>query len=164
MLGVVANRCHHMIGQLWNVGSKRNCISHTAACLIRRLMKIVAIHDRVAPIASAIRNAFIDFSEMTVSMVAIVSDVKRNGRPLIGYGFNSNGRYAQRGILRERMIPRLLKAPPEALLSDDRANFDPFKAWQIMMCNEKPGGHGERSVAVGTLRDRSGAVDQAVWD
>ncbi len=120
-------------------------------------MKITAIHDRVVPIRSDIRNAFIDFSQMTASIVGIQSDVIRAGAPLIGYGFNSNGRYSQSGILRDRVIPRLLAAQPGALLNDDDSNFDPAKAWDIMMSNEKPGGHGERSVAVGV-------VDMALWD
>jgi len=120
-------------------------------------MKITAIHDRVLPIRSDIRNAFIDFSQMTASIVGIQSDVVRAGAPLIGYGFNSNGRYSQSGILRDRIIPRLLAAQPEALLNDEGDNFDPARAWDIMMRNEKPGGHGERSVAVGV-------ADMALWD
>ncbi|MDE2819613.1 MAG: mandelate racemase/muconate lactonizing enzyme family protein [Chloroflexota bacterium] len=120
-------------------------------------MKITAIHDHVLPIRSDIRNAFIDFSQMTASIVGIQSDVIRAGAPLIGYGFNSNGRYSQSGILRDRIIPRLLAAQPEALLNDEGDNFDPARAWDIMMRNEKPGGHGERSVAVGV-------VDMALWD
>ncbi|MDQ7065087.1 MAG: enolase C-terminal domain-like protein [candidate division KSB1 bacterium] len=120
-------------------------------------MKIKAIYEKTVPIASQIRNAVIDFSQMTISVVAVVTDVIRNGKPVIGYGFNSNGRYAQGGILRERFIPRLLGADPQELLSDDGSNFDPFKCWRVMMQNEKPGGHGERSVAVGTL-------DMALWD
>lgn len=120
-------------------------------------MKVVDIRDAVVPIRSEIRNAVIDFSEMTVSAVAIVTDVIRNGEPLVGLGFNSNGRYAQQGILRERMIPRLLGSDPGELLDDERENFDPHRAWRVMMRNEKPGGHGERSVAVGVL-------DMALWD
>ena len=120
-------------------------------------MRITAIRDLVVPIKSEIRNAFIDFSQMTVSIVGIRSDVIRDGAPLIGYGFNSNGRYSQSGSLRDRFIPRLLKAAPEALLNADGGNFDPAAAWDIMMANEKPGGHGERSVAVGVL-------DMALWD
>ena len=120
-------------------------------------MKITGIAERVLPIKSDIRNAFIDFSQMTVSVVGIRSDVVRNGKPLTGYGFNSNGRYSQSGLLRDRFIPRLLDADDESLLADDGANFDPAKAWDIMMRNEKPGGHGERSVAVGVL-------DMALWD
>ena len=120
-------------------------------------MKIVAIQEKSVSIRSAIRNAVIDFSQMTVSVVAIVTDVLRNGRPVTGYGFNSNGRYAQGGILRERIIPRLLQAAPDLLLNDHGNNLDPFKAWQVMMTNEKPGGHGERCVAVGT-------IDMALWD
>ena len=120
-------------------------------------MRITAIRHRSVPISSAISNAFINFSEMTLSAVAVLTDVVRDGQVVAGYGFNSNGRYAQSGILQERVIPRLMKAAPSQLLTDDGENFDPLKAWQIMMTNEKPGGHGERSVAVGT-------VDMALWD
>lgn len=120
-------------------------------------MKITAIRDVVVPIKSSISNAFISFSEMTVSAVAIHTDVVRNGKPVIGFGFHSNGRYAQQGILRERIIPRLLDASVVSLLNDEETNLDPEKAWNVMMTNEKPGGHGDRSVAVGT-------VDMALWD
>jgi len=120
-------------------------------------MRIVAIHETVVPISSAIRNAYIDFSKMTASVVAVVTDVVRGGRPVVGYGFNSNGRYAQSGLLKERFIPRLLAAEPQSLVDDDHDNLDPHKAWSCMMANEKPGGHGERSVAVGVL-------DMALWD
>jgi len=120
-------------------------------------MKIVEIRETTAPIASTIRNAFIDFSAMTVSVVAVVTDVVRDGRPVIGYGFNSNGRYAPRGLLVDRFIPRLTAADPTSLLSEDETNLDPDKIWATMMRGEKPGGHGERSVAVGT-------IDMAIWD
>ncbi|HEX6985377.1 MAG TPA: enolase C-terminal domain-like protein, partial [Planctomycetaceae bacterium] len=42
-------------------------------------------------------------------------------------------------------------------LLDGRGLLDPHKAWAALMANEKPGGHGERSSAVGVL-------DMAVWD
>src|ERR1043166_8408833 len=102
-------------------------------------MRIAKIHDIVAPISSQIANAYIDFSQMTASVVAIHCDCGRDGKPLVGFGFNSNGRYAVQGLLRERFIPRLLEAPAEALL-DDEGLIDPAKAWPIMMANEKPGG------------------------
>src|SRR3569833_2934860 len=120
-------------------------------------MKITEIRDIVVPIQSAISNAFISFAEMTVSAVAIHTDQVRDGKPVIGYGSNSNGRYAQQGILRERMIPRLLRAAPAALVDDSGETLDPVKAWSVMMTNEKPGGHGDRAVAVGIL-------DMALWD
>lgn len=119
-------------------------------------MRITAIDDIVVPISSKIRNAYIDFSTMTASVVAVATDVRRDGRPVVGFGFNSNGRYAPQGLLRERFIPRLLRAAP-ADLQDERGLIDPGKAWTVMMQNEKPGGHGERSVAVGVL-------DMAIWD
>ncbi len=120
-------------------------------------MKIVNILESTRPIRSDIRNAYIDFSRMTLSLVAVVTDVIRDGRPVVGYGFNSNGRYGQGGLLRERFIPRVLEADPASLLNDADDNLDPHRIWACAMRNEKPGGHGERSVAVGTL-------DMAVWD
>src|SRR6185436_7073318 len=125
--------------------------------IIETAMKITAIRDTVVPIRSEIRNAYISFAEMTVSAVAIHTDVKRDGKEVVGYGFHSNGRYAQSGMLRDRFIPRLQKAAPESLLDKTGKNFDPVRTWEKMMANEKPGGHGERSVAVGTL-------DMAMWD
>ena len=119
-------------------------------------MKIIAVNEGRVPISSSIRNAWIDFSAMDCSIVAIVSDVVRDGEPVVGYGFNSNGRYSAGEILRRRVIPRLLDAEPDALLAED-GQLDPTRAWEFMMRNEKPGGHGERSVAVGV-------VDMALFD
>jgi L-alanine-DL-glutamate epimerase-like enolase superfamily enzyme len=120
-------------------------------------LRIVDIREAVVPIKSQIRNAFIDFSQMTVSVLALISDVLRDGKPVVGFGFNSNGRYAPSGLLRDRFIPRLKAAESRALLNDARDNFEPARVWDVLMRNEKPGGHGERSVAVGV-------VDMAVWD
>jgi L-alanine-DL-glutamate epimerase-like enolase superfamily enzyme len=120
-------------------------------------MKILDIRESTRPIRSDIRNAYIDFSKMTLSLVAVVTDVIRDGRPVVGYGFNSNGRYGQGGLIRERFVPRLLEADPASLIDDTGDNLDPQRIWARMMTNEKPGGHGERSVAVGT-------IDMAVWD
>jgi L-alanine-DL-glutamate epimerase-like enolase superfamily enzyme len=120
-------------------------------------LKILDIRESTRPIQSNIRNAYIDFSKMTLSLVAVVTDVIRDGKPVIGYGFNSNGRYGQGALIRERFRPRLLEATPESLLDDSGDNLDPHRVWATLMNNEKPGGHGERSVAVGT-------IDMAVWD
>ena len=121
------------------------------------MARILEIRETSVPISSDIRNAWIDFSTMTASVVAVVTNVVRDGRRVIGYGFNSNGRYAPSSLLRERFIPRVLAADPSSLLTDDGSNLDPHRIWNVMMTNEKPGGHGERSVAVGTL-------DMAIWD
>ena len=120
-------------------------------------MKITQILESTRPIKSAIRNAYIDFSKMTLSLVAVVTDVIRDGKPVIGYGFNSNGRYGQGNLMRERFIPRVMDADAPSFVNDAGTNIDPHKVWSCMMTNEKPGGHGERSVAVGT-------IDMAVWD
>src|SRR6187401_3184944 len=110
-------------------------------------MKITRIREATAPIASEIRNAFISFSTMTVSLVAVETDVVRDGEPVIGYGFTSNGRYAQGGILRDRFIPRIMAADPKSLVDDKAGNLDPFAVWKTFMTNEKPGGHGDRAHA-----------------
>ncbi|WP_339777825.1 mandelate racemase/muconate lactonizing enzyme family protein [uncultured Thalassospira sp.] len=120
-------------------------------------MRILDVVEITQPIASPIRNAYIDFSKMTTSLVAVVTDVERKGRRVVGYGFNSNGRYGQGGLIRERFRDRILQADKNSLLNDTGDNLDPHKIWSAMMQNEKPGGHGERSVAVGT-------IDMAVWD
>ena len=120
-------------------------------------MRIVEIREQTGGLATTMRNAFIDFSQMTVSLVAVVTDVVRDGRPVVGYGFNANGRYAQGGILRERFIPRIMSAEPADLLDDTGDNIDPFKVFARMMTNEKPGGHGDRAIA-------AAALDMAVWD
>jgi L-alanine-DL-glutamate epimerase-like enolase superfamily enzyme len=120
-------------------------------------MRIVDLRETTAPISSPIANAYIDFSRMTCSLVAVVTDVIRDGKTVVGYGFNSNGRYGQGGLIRERFAQRILEAPPTSLLNDAGDNLDPDRIWATLMHNEKPGGHGERSVAVGT-------IDMAVWD
>jgi len=120
-------------------------------------MKIVMIKEKTVSIASEIKNAYIDFSTMTVSILALYTDVFKDGSRVIGYGFNSNGRYSQGCLLRERFIPRIMRADPKKFLDSERDNLDPFAIWRAMMANEKPGGHGERSVAVGV-------VDMALWD
>ena len=120
-------------------------------------VRILAVHERAVPIRSTMSNAAISFAEMTVSLVAVVTSARRNGRQVIGYGFNSNGRYAQSGPLRERFIPRLLAADPLDIADASGENLDPERAWDVLVRNEKPGGHGDRSVAVGIL-------DMAIWD
>jgi L-alanine-DL-glutamate epimerase-like enolase superfamily enzyme len=120
-------------------------------------MRIVDIREKTVSIASPIANAYIDFSKMTCSVVAVITDVIRDGKPVIGYGFNSNGRYGQGALMRDRFLARVLEADPESLIDKEHNNLDPFAIWKALMTNEKPGGHGERSVAVGT-------IDMAVWD
>jgi D(-)-tartrate dehydratase len=120
-------------------------------------MRIIDVRQTTVPIASQLKNAYIDFSKMDVSVIAVITDVERDGRPVVGYGFNSNGRYAPHGLLRDRFIPRLMEADPPSLLADYGQNFDPHRIWATLMTGEKPGGHGERSVAVGV-------IDMAVWD
>src|SRR3954462_14980704 len=104
-------------------------------------VRIVDVREITKPIASPIRNAYIDFSKMTTSLVAVMTNVVRDGRPVVGYGFNSNGRYGQGGLIRERFAPRLIAADPPTMADDTGENLDPDRVWATLMANEKPGGH-----------------------
>jgi L-alanine-DL-glutamate epimerase-like enolase superfamily enzyme len=120
-------------------------------------MRITDIRETSIALNSTLKNSSIDFSEMTTSVVAVITDVSREGKPVIGYAFNSTGRYACGAQMRARFIPRILKAPPKSLLNAAGDNFDPEKILGTMMRNEKSGGHSERSVGIGT-------IEVAVWD
>lgn len=109
-------------------------------------MRVIDIRERSIDL-SRYRDPSIPSGGLTTSIVALTTDAVRNGRAVIGYGFASMGRFAQGGLIRERFAPRLLAA----------GDVDPITAWTAMMKGEKPGGHGERCVAVGTL-------DMALWD
>src|ERR671926_1387576 len=102
------------------------------------MVRITDVREITKPIKSNIRNAYIDFSKMTLSLVAVVTDVVRDGRRVVGYGFNSNGRYGQGGLIRERFAPRVLEAEPKTLIDDAGDNLDPDRVWAAMMANEKP--------------------------
>lgn len=114
-------------------------------------MRIVEIRERTVPIGAAMRNASIAFDTMSASALAIRTDTN-----LTGYAFDSIGRYGKGALLRERFIPRLLKADPDALL-DGAGLIDPAACARAAMANEKAGGHGERPGAIGLL-------EAAAWD
>src|SRR3954465_9987522 len=120
-------------------------------------MRITAIRETSIALNSTLKNSSIDFSEMTTSVVAVVTDVMRAGRPVVGYAFNSTGRYACGAQMRARFIPRLMNAEPASLLNAAGDNFDADKVLSAMMRNEKSGGHSERSIAIGT-------IETAIWD
>ena len=120
-------------------------------------VRITGIRETAIPLNSSLRNAVFDFSEMTTSVVAVITDVVREGKPVVGYAFNSTGRYACGAQMRARFIPRILAAKPETLANAAGDNLDPEKILACMMQREKPGGHTERSVAIGT-------IEVAVWD
>jgi D(-)-tartrate dehydratase len=120
-------------------------------------VRIVDVRETSVALKSPLRNAVLDFGQMTTSVVAVLTDVVRDGAPVAGFAFNSTGRYACGGRMRARFIPRLLGAPPETLLDRAGTNFDPAKALAVMLRNEKPGGDGDRAIAVGT-------IELALWD
>src|ERR1700704_6506237 len=120
-------------------------------------MRVVDIRETAIPLKSELRNSSFDFSEMTTSVVAVITDVVRGGRPVVGFAFNSTGRYARGAEMRARCIPRILAAKPESLLDERGDNLDPAKILACMMQREKAGGHSERSIAIGT-------IEVAAWD
>lgn len=120
-------------------------------------MRITGVRELSVRLEGNIANSLVNFSEHTISLVALSTDAKRNGKPVVGYAFDSIGRYAQSGLLRERFIPRLLAADPADLLDAAGTNFDPARVAGVLMRNEKPGGHGDRAAAVG-------ALELAIWD
>ena len=120
-------------------------------------MRIVDIRERAVPLNSQIRNSSFDFSEMTTSVVAVITDCVRDGARVAGFAFNSTGRYACGAQMRERFIPRILRADPEMLLDASGENLDPEKILSCMLQREKAGGHSERSIAIGT-------IEVALWD
>ncbi|MFZ9297167.1 MAG: enolase C-terminal domain-like protein [Hylemonella sp.] len=120
-------------------------------------MRILDIRETRIALNSEMRNAVFDFSEMTTSVVAVITDAMAEGKPVVGFAFNSTGRYACGDVMRSRMIPRLLKADPQTLLDPATGLIDPQRALACMMQREKPGGHTERSIAVGT-------IEVAIWD
>lgn len=120
-------------------------------------MKITDLRELSVPLIGNLANSLVNFSEHTVSMVAVVTDVVRNGKPVVGLGFNSIGRFAQGGIMRERLFPRLERAGSEGLLARGDGQFDLDKVYSVLVANEKPGGHGDRAAAIGGL-------ELAFWD
>ena len=120
-------------------------------------MRIVDIREAAIPLKSKLANSSFDFSEMTTSVVAVITDVIREGKPVCGFAFNSTGRYAVGAQMRERFIPRIMKAAPDTLLNANGTNLDPDKILAVMLRREKIGGDAERSIGIGT-------IDVAVWD
>src|SRR3954466_1748267 len=104
-------------------------------------MRILDIRETGIPLKSKLKNSSFDFSEMTTSVVAVRTDVVRDGKPVTGFSFNSTGRYACGATMRARFIPRILAADPHSLLDESEDNFDPDRIVAVMMAREKSGGH-----------------------
>jgi L-alanine-DL-glutamate epimerase-like enolase superfamily enzyme len=119
-------------------------------------MRIIDIRVRTVPI-SRYADPNIPSGGLNTTVVAIVTDVRHDGAPLVGFGFSSIGRFGQSGLICDRFAPRLLAAREADLATESGDNIDPWRAWDCMMRDEKPGGHGERCVAIG-------ALDMAIWD
>src|SRR5262249_42057301 len=119
-------------------------------------MRVIDIRERTIPI-SRYADPGIPSRGLNTTAIAVVTDVHHDGAPIIGFGFSSIGRFGQSGLIRERFAPRLLAARETDLAMESGDNIDPWRAWDCLMQDEKPGGHGERCVAVG-------ALDMSLWD
>jgi L-alanine-DL-glutamate epimerase-like enolase superfamily enzyme len=119
-------------------------------------MRILDIRHRSVPISRYAPGVAVS-AELDTTIVAIVTDQTNSEGTIIGYGFGSIGRFAQDGLISQRFAPRLLNADPGVVLHADGLAIDPCLASRVMMAGEKPGGHGERCVAIG-------ALDMAIWD
>src|SRR3954469_3478486 len=122
-----------------------------------RLLRITDIRETSIALNSTLKNSSIDFSEMTTSVVAVITDVMRDGKPVAGFAFNSTGRYACVAQMRARFIPRILKAQPESLQNQAGDNFDAESILAEMMPNDKYGINSERSIGIGS-------IEVALWD
>jgi L-alanine-DL-glutamate epimerase-like enolase superfamily enzyme len=80
----------------------------------------------------------------------------RDGKPVIGYGFNSNGRYGQGALIRERFRPRVLEASREPRRRRARQPR-PHKVW-ARDDDQREARRPRR--ALGGV----GTIDMAVWD
>ncbi|MBT7769575.1 MAG: mandelate racemase [Rhodospirillales bacterium] len=120
-------------------------------------MRITEIREKAVKLDVNIRNAVFSFDDMTTSIVAVITDVIRDGAPVVGFAFNSTGRYACGAQMRDRLIPRLLRQDPDSLIDPTWDNFDPDSVLKAMMFGEKPGGDMERSVGIGS-------IEIALWD
>ncbi|MCC2097940.1 MAG: mandelate racemase, partial [Hyphomicrobiales bacterium] len=118
-------------------------------------MRIVSVQERTVSLGSATANAAISFATMTAS--AVVAEVETAKGRFHGLGFSSIGRYGHGGLLRERFIPRLMAANAADFIDPAREAFSMDRLWSVLMRDEKEGGHGERSGAVGVL-------ETALWD
>jgi D(-)-tartrate dehydratase len=92
-------------------------------------VRILEIPEATHPISSAIPNAYIDFSKMTCSLGAVVTDAISDGRRVVGDGFYSNGRYGQGGLVRERFAPRVLEAGRPVCSMRAAATSIPDRIW-----------------------------------
>jgi len=116
-------------------------------------MRIISVKESTIPLGSDKENAAISFQAMTASAVVVEIETSR-GR-FKGLGFSSYGRYGHGGLLQERFIPRLLNITDEII--GETSIQQMANVWDVLMTNEKEGGHGERSGAVGVL-------ETAIWD
>lgn len=119
-------------------------------------MKLLAIREQTIPLSAPMRNASVSYDAMTASALCVISDCLVDGQPVVGFAFDSIGRYGKGGLLRDRFIPRLLAADASLLL-DSSGLIDPSACVAVLMQNEKEGGHGERPGAVGL-------IEAALWD
>ena len=123
-------------------------------------MRITQVRELAVRLEGNVANAVVNFAEHTVSLVAVVTDVDAAtaGRWSASASTRSAA-IAQSGILRDRMIPRLLAADAGRRCST--SGGDALRPGQ---------GPGDRScatrsrAATATAPARSAALELAIWD
>ena len=119
-------------------------------------MKITEVRAKTCRVDTELFNGRGTRVQSAVTLLAAITDVFRNGKPVIGYSFSATGFPPPTAQLQERFIPRLLATSPEDLIIDPSA-FDPAAVLKALVRGEKVGGDAERATAVGTL-------EIAIWD
>src|SRR5688572_5340790 len=95
-------------------------------------MRVIDIREHTVPI-SRYADPSIPSGGLNTTVVAIVTDIRHDGRPIVGFGFSSIGRFGQGGLIHERFAPRLLAAREDGLATESGDNLDPLRAWNCMM-------------------------------
>src|SRR5262245_18400449 len=95
------------------------------------VVRVVAVRECTVPISRYATNVAAR-AELDTTAVAVITDVHREGEPVVGFGFSSIGRFGQGGLIRDRFAPRLVAAA-DGVASASGDNIDPFRAWDHMM-------------------------------
>ncbi|MBB6486287.1 hypothetical protein [Rhizobium lusitanum] len=90
-------------------------------------MRIIDVSERLLPISRCTDHA-LPTGGLTTSIAAVTTNMLRDGKPVVGYGYASVGRFGQSGLIRERFAPRVLNASRELLMNNAGDNIDPFRA------------------------------------
>ena len=87
-------------------------------------MRIVNVLEATVPLSRYADPATAP-GDLDTSVVAVLTDVMRGGRPVVGLGYGSVGRYAQGGLIRARSRRACCKRPTEPARTHRQATWTP---------------------------------------